>query len=39
VLHRREILDLTIGIAAFVALGRTLQVLGIEETTPTDVGL
>ena len=32
-----EILDLTICIAAFVALGRTLQVLGIEETSLTDV--
>jgi AhpD family alkylhydroperoxidase len=32
-----EILDLTICIAAFVALGRTLAVLGIDETTLTDV--
>ena len=32
-----EILDLTICIATFVALGRTLNVLGIEETLLTDV--
>ena len=32
-----EILDLTICIAAFVALGRTLNVLGIEDTSLTDV--
>ena len=32
-----EILDLTICIATFVALGRTLNVLGIEDTTLTDV--
>ena len=32
-----EILDLTICIAAFVALGRTLNVLGIEDTQVTDV--
>ena len=32
-----EILDLTICIATFVALGRTLNVLGIEETSLTDV--
>jgi alkylhydroperoxidase family enzyme len=32
-----EILDLTICIAAFIALGRTLNVLGIEDTSLTDV--
>src|SRR4051795_7743277 len=32
-----EILDLTICIAAFVALGRTLNVLGIETTELTEV--
>jgi AhpD family alkylhydroperoxidase len=32
-----EILDLTVCLAAFVALGRTLQVLGIEETSLTNV--
>ena len=32
-----EILDLTICIAAFVALGRTLNVLGIDDTSLTDV--
>ena len=32
-----EILDLTICIATFVALGRTLNVLGIETTELTDV--
>ena len=32
-----EILDLTICIATFVALGRTLNVLGIEDTSLTDV--
>ncbi|MEY2451237.1 MAG: hypothetical protein QOD92_811 [Acidimicrobiaceae bacterium] len=32
-----EILDLTICIATFVALGRTLNVLGIENTELTDV--
>ena len=32
-----EILDLTVCIAAFVALGRTLNVLGIEHTELTDV--
>ena len=32
-----EILDLTICIAAFVALGRTLNVLGIDNTSLTDV--
>lgn len=32
-----EILDLTVCIAAFVALGRTLNVLGIEDTELTDV--
>jgi AhpD family alkylhydroperoxidase len=33
-----EIVDLTICCASFVALGRTLQVLGIEETCLIDVG-
>jgi alkylhydroperoxidase family enzyme len=32
-----EILDLTICVAAFVALGRLLHVLGIDETSLTDV--
>jgi len=32
-----EILDLTICIATFIALGRTLNVLGIETTELTDV--
>ena len=32
-----EILDLTICLAAFVGLGRTLNVLGINETCLTDV--
>lgn len=32
-----EILDLTVCIATFVALGRTLNVLGIEHTELTDV--
>jgi alkylhydroperoxidase family enzyme len=32
-----EILDLTVCIAAFVALGRTLNVLGIEHTELTEV--
>ena len=32
-----EILDLTVCIAAFIALGRTLNVLGIEHTELTDV--
>jgi len=32
-----DILDLTICIATFVALGRTLNVLGIETTELTDV--
>ena len=32
-----EILDLTICIAAFLALGRTLNVIGIEDTSLTDV--
>lgn len=32
-----EILDLTVCIATFVALGRTLNVLGIEDTQLTDV--
>lgn len=32
-----EILDLTICIATFVALGRTMQVLGIDDTSLTDV--
>jgi alkylhydroperoxidase family enzyme len=33
-----EILDLTICVAAFLALGRLLRVLGIDETVVTDVG-
>jgi alkylhydroperoxidase family enzyme len=32
-----EILDLTICLSAFLGLGRTLRVLGITETTLTDV--
>lgn len=32
-----EILDLTICVAAFLGLGRALHVLGITETTLTDV--
>jgi AhpD family alkylhydroperoxidase len=32
-----EIVDLTICVAAFIALGRMLHVLGIEETSLTDV--
>jgi alkylhydroperoxidase family enzyme len=33
-----EILDLTICLSAFLGLGRTLRVLGITETSLTDVG-
>ena len=32
-----EILDLTICLSAFLGLGRTLRVLGITETTVTDI--
>ena len=32
-----EILDLTICLSAFLGLGRTLRVLGITETSLTDV--